>query len=488
MSFTQPFIDFLRSGKARVVAVEVDCNSGGVETTRYLSDVGYVSTPTDTPANTVFHARITGGFRFSQSINPLTGEASVSFGSLEIDNTDGALDAWINDVFAKRGVRILIGSQGAAFASFVQVFSGAIAALEGSGRQKFNLVLSDTLAQADVSISTAVVGGTTDAKDTSLPIMLGEVFNAEPTLIDETTGTYQVCEGAVKQVIEVRDNGYPVSFTPDAANGKFTLTYQRYGRITCDVQGLKLEEYRTDAGGLVEYLLTRVGDTTKLDSGVMDSSLTAWRTAHPQPVGVVMNGKSNRLATAKAIAASLGAALMITRTGTVKLVQVAFGTPTRTIRQSDILKDSFGLESTPGVYGAFDLSGGKNWTVQQSDEIASALVDGQKQILGKEWIACVAKDVSVLALYKQALPDETTETLLVVEADIQAEAQRRLDIWKTPRHVYSFECFAEFLDLEIGQTVTVVYPRFGLNAGKPGVVVGLDSDFISGRVSVKVLI
>jgi hypothetical protein len=54
--------------------------------------------------------------------------------------------------------------------------------------------------------------------------------------------------------------------------------------------------------------------------------------------------------------------------------------------------------------------------------------------------------------------------------------------------VYRFKGYAHLLTLELGQALTLTAPRFGLDAGKTGVVIGLQSDWINRRVTVEVLI
>ena len=80
------------------------------------------------------------------------------------------------------------------------------------------------------------------------------------------------------------------------------------------------------------------------------------------------------------------------------------------------------------------------------------------------------------------------DTLLLKGTDAQTEAQRRLNLWKVQRTVYSVEGYANLLTLELGQAVTLYGNRFGLNDGKSGVVVGLQRDWVAGRCNVEVLV
>ena len=491
MSFPEYFSKWLANPAQRCLLAEVGVKTGGVEVTRYLSSIGYVSEPTDTPANTHYAARISGGFSFSRSLNVTGSGGDISFGDLELDNTDGALDAWLADIWAMRRIKLWMGSATWPKSQFVQVFSGTVEDVAPKDRYHLSLKLRDVLAPLNTQISTAVVGGTGDNKSTLLPLALGEVFNVEPLLLS-TTGSqvYRVGLGTVESIIEVRDNGYPVSVTKDAAAGTFTLVNQRYGQITCDVQGAKVSgAYRNDVGGLVEHVATTLGDGTKLDATAIDAvALSAFRSAHPQPVGLWLPDRANRLETMQQLAASIGATVTATPLGAVRIVQLAFGTPTRSIGQAQMVNGTFAPAGRPKIKGAVQLAGCRNWTPQGKSSLAASIATASLPILEDEWVYATATDATVVADYRQTSSPEPVETLLVSETDLAAEAARRLALWKTPRTVFRFEAYADLLDLELGDTITLTHPRLGLSSGATALVVGLDTDYVGGRVTVEVLV
>ena len=97
------------------------------------------------------------------------------------------------------------------------------------------------------------------------------------------------------------------------------------------------------------------------------------------------------------------------------------------------------------------------------------------------------EDALVLADYKQSAPAQI-DTFLIVESDLVSEALRRLNLWKVPRYTYRFTCFAENFDVELGDTITLKYPRFGLDTGVSAIVMGLETNFMTGRISIEVLV
>ena len=77
---------------------------------------------------------------------------------------------------------------------------------------------------------------------------------------------------------------------------------------------------------------------------------------------------------------------------------------------------------------------------------------------------------------------------LPIWADARAEAQRRLALNKVPRTIYEFDGEPEMMMLELGQPVQLRAERFGLQDGVPGVVVLLSRFWLTGRVTVGVLV
>lgn len=487
---TPEFIAWLKQDAQRVLLMEVGVQVGGSETTRYLSTAGYVSGPADTPANTPYLGRIVGGFSFSRSLS-IEGSGSVSYGDITLDNTDGALDGWLSDVWAKRAVRMYMGSPTWARSNFVQVFEGSVDDVEATDQSSIAIRIRDRLSTLDGPISTEVVGGSGSNADEPLPISLGECFNVSPLLLSETgLETYRVNNAAVEQIIEVRDNGYPVSVSKDASAGTFTLQYRRWGQITCDVQGATVSgQYRNDVGGLIEWLATSIGNSNKLQTSEIDAAnIDAFRAACPQPVGRWLDGRENRLSVMQELADSVGATVSTNALGKLQIIRLGFGSPTQTITSADMEFGSLDPIMRPTIRGKMRLAGSNNWTEQRKDSLANALEANQVTLLSEAKTTRVASDASVMAAYKQNDTEGDVETLMVVDSDIEAEAQRRLNLWKVPRTVFRFAGFANLIALSLGDTITIQHPRLGLAAGKLAIVTSVDIDYVGGRVNVEVLV
>ena len=253
----------------RTVLVEAVARIGGTETTLYLSNRNFTTASTDSPASTAYMACIAGGVSTSESLN-LDGSPSMSWGDIEIGNADGSRDGWLDYIWANRSVNVYVGDPTWPRDDFRLVFSGVIDDIDSKARDTLTLRLRDKLERLNVPLTETTLGGATDNKDRLLPLVFGEVHNIEPLLVNPSTLVYQYSSGAAERLIEVRDNGAPIStFTSSLAASQFTLTAAPVGQITCDVQGVKPSgTYRNDVGRLVQHIVQAYGPaTTRFSSG-----------------------------------------------------------------------------------------------------------------------------------------------------------------------------------------------------------------------------
>lgn len=220
----------------RCILVEVDVKVGASVITRYLSNQGYVTGSSDSPANTSYSPRIVGGIQITRRIN-VDGNVSMSFGDIELNNTDGSLDTWVDDYWANRSLRIYLGDVSWARSDFRQVAYGITTGIDSRRRDRINLKLSDKLQRLNNPVSEVKLGGLTSRADDLVPLLFGECHNIEPLLVDPAVLEYQVHNGPVESIFEVRDNGIPVGFSSTPATGKFRLNNAPSGTITCSAQG-----------------------------------------------------------------------------------------------------------------------------------------------------------------------------------------------------------------------------------------------------------
>lgn len=646
----------------RTLLVEVAVRVAGTETTRYLSTGSYVTGAGETPAHQHYTPCLSTNLQVSEQLS-LTGDASMAIGDIEIDNTDGSRDTWLSDVWANRTCKVYLGDPRWPRADFRLVFDGITADIGSKSRTSLGIKLRDKLQRLNTAISETKLGGTTTNKDSLLPYAFGEVHNITPLLTNPATLEYQVHNGAVESIFEVRDNGLPVSITATNSTGKFTLDQSPDGAITVSAQGDKPSAYANTVSGLVQRLVTGYGKVSdRFVTGDLDTAnLAAFDTAHPQPVGLWVPDRLNVINACKELATSVGAQLAMSRAGKLRLLKIdlparvnmwtysgdfsnaayssggatrtansitapdgattackfddtgASATPSVAVRQwtatasrmtvsfytktgtattrafscynvtagggainsmvftyatgtasnttwaiealpngwfrlSTTLEDmiignvyqayygrtsaaaggatdtwymwgamvntgylrpyeatttqagtnsyeiypdgmtekEFSITQRTDVVSAVKLGFNKNWTMQPGLQTALSATD--KELFDTEWLTSTQTDSTVAGVYKLSVEPVQEDTMLLRRTDADAEAARRLTLWKTPRHVYEFTGFSELFDLELGHTVTIYHPRFGLNAGATGMVMSLKTSWAKSRITVGVLI
>lgn len=478
------------SSSIRCVLIEATVSVAAVETTRYLSTHPY-STSGGAPVE--YQAVIVGGLKFTEQIS-LVADASLSASEIELDNTDGTLDTWRSDVWCNRQILGYVGDPRWARSDFRLIYDGIMADLEPKGRDRLSIKLRDKLQRLNTPVTEEKLGGATVNKDRLLPLTFGEVHNVTGLLTDSTILQYAVHDGPIEGIIEVRDNGKPVGYTPDLVTGRIVLTATpadgiSSGAITISVQGDKPLAYSNTIADTVQRLATGYGKVTdRFDAGDIDTAnFAAFDTAHPQPIGLYLSDRENVLVACQKIASSVGAQLVMTRTGLLRLVQIvlpAVGTPTA-ITADDMVQWTLQPKRVGEVIAATKIGFCKNYTVQPG--LLTTIPEDHKVMYTEEWLTETEGDTAVQALYKLNIEPVQRDTCLQTRADAAVEAARQLDLFKVPRTVYEFVGFESMFLLELGQAVTLTHSRFGLSSTL-GMVVSLAPDWIANRVTVGVLV
>lgn len=474
----------------RTTLFEANVNSSGSEMTRFFATDGYVSGASDAPANQSYSPIAIGGVKITENI-PIAGGARLSVGDIEIANLAGERDSWLNDIWSSRSIKAYIGDIRWARSDFRMIFNGIISDINSRSRDRLNLVVRDKMQRLNTPVTEAKLGGSTPNKDQLIPLCFGECHNVTPLLTNPATLEYQVHNGPVENIFEVRDNGQPVNCTVYNATGKFNLLAAPAGQITASVQGYKpATTYYNTISQLVQQIATNYGKASdRFSAGDLDSTnLAAFDTAHPQPVGLYLNQRMNVLQALQALADSVGAQVVMSRTGLLQLVQIALpavGTPT-SIKSSQQVDRTISVVNRTEVVAAVKLGYCKNNTVQLS--LLTAIPAQHKDLFAQEYLTVTQTDTTVQSTYNLNVEPIQINTLLMVGSDAQTEATRRLNLYKVPRTTYRLEATAGALLLTLGQAVTLYSNRFGLSAGVLGMVTALTPNWQNGHVTVEVMI
>lgn len=473
----------------RIVLVEADVLSDGVELTRYMAMGGYTTGPTDTPANLHYQPIISVGKAYAEQLS-LTSTASLGIGDFEIDNTNSVRESWVRDIWMNQQVRVYLGDPRWSRASFRMISNGISAGLVRKERGKFSLKRLGKMKRLDASMSENKLGGAGPNADSMIPLCFGECFNITPLLVDSALLKYQVHDGAVESIFEVRVNGLPVSANIDNATGTFTLNVPPAGAVTCSVQGDKFGGiYRNTVGALVRRIVTGYGKDDRFTDADIDlANFAAFDASHQQPVGLYVSARTNVIVACRELADSLGTQVTESRLGLLRLIQIAppSGAGTFTIRPEHMISGTLNPVGNFDPIATIKIGYDRNWTPQPG--LVSAISALDAGMYADEWLPAARTNPLLKADLKLSGDAVLEGTLLKDGLDANAEGDRRLALRGVTRTPYEFEGVPEMMSLEIGQEVTVQHPENSMGAGVPAVILTLEPDLNNCHVKVGFLV
>jgi len=485
--------------------VEVSAFNGYSEQTFYLSNRNYVTKNFEVPSDTAYLPILSSSVEFTEVLST-EGNASLSYGDISIDNNSGEYDIWATYVWVGRPIKVYMGDVLSPRSDFTLIFSGILDDIAFSGPTSINLSIRDILQRLNAPITDSLLGsyGTKGVnnqnKEQIIPLVFGEVHNITPLLVDDVLLEYKVHNGEIEGIIEVRDNGIPVMYSADLANGSFTLTYPPVGAITCSIQGdrytvdntgVTILGYENNIPKLIQRIITGYGnqDTSILASETNLVNFNSMASAHPQPAGVYISDRANILDVCYALASSIGLQLTASREGIVSLVKLTIPTVSTTIIDDNtIILNSLQIKEKIPVRSSIKLGYCKNWTVQTG--ILTGILEEHKDLFGQEYLTKTVSDAVVKLRYKQSGEPEQFNTLLLSNSslNVELEATRRLMLYKEPRFIYSFTGTSKCMSIALGDMITLYHYRFGLTTGKYGIVTSIAIDWDNGITKLEVLV
>ena len=427
---------------------------------------------------------------------------SMNISDIEVHNANGEYDIWLNPayVFTNRSIKIYVGDRNSGILPSELIFDGLIADIDSRSRTTINFKIRDKMERLNSAISETTLGvyGTWPAnnsnKDKELtPLVFGEVCNISPVLIDPAQLEYLVSIGPISGIIEFRDNGFPIYSHPDVypaqttarpdnagvavpATGKFKLGKKLAGSLTASVQGqtqsmtypggvptYSSTVYSSGLASIIGVLATQYGKaSTRLAlSELNGTSLSAYTGVW---VGLYLDSRMNVIEAINMLAGSIGANVSFSRSGKLGLYRRGsgtVGTNISTITDSDIILNSLEIINKTTAIGSHKLTYCNNYSQQTG--LLTGIQDSSKDLFSKEYLEIKAANTTTINNYKLEAEPETYSTLLIDSTQAQAEADRRLALYLSPKIAYKFTGTRKMLGLELGQNVSITHNRFGLN-------------------------
>lgn len=184
-----------------------------------------------------------------------------------------------------------------------------------------------------------------------------------------------------------------------------------------------------------------------------------------------------------------------------QLIDPETAIPSFSFDQRDVVEPGIQTRLDRAIGYSSICAGLRNWHVHSDSELAGAVTAADRVTLTSDFrirrIAGGARpaeysfgDGATLGLSRPtttATQGETKAgvgTLLTVAADVQSEADRRGALYADPRRFWdvtiAFENELDALEIEPGDVVELVYPRFGLENGKSLLVVSVAGRIMAG--------
>lgn len=484
----------------------------GSELNLWFSDKGFISASGDSPSNTpmapVLNPAINYTARLFSGFEP-DGQGRATLGDIVFQNDDMGVDNLTSFFWDGREVELLAGQLGDTLASFTTVFKGTVSSIRWNDSQ-ISLTLRDTGARFDVPLDRGVYAGTGGGEgdsgltDTLRPYCAGQVRNITPVLVENSTLLYQVHDGQIQAINDVRDRGIsltpattadygtlaallaatsgssgddiePGEFATCIAEGYFRLGVEADGLVTADVQGDKSGgTYVSKTADIIERIVkTRMGLTLNLAaSDINSTAFSNLNTAQPAVIGYFVGTEEKPVKVIlNEIMTSIGGFWYFNRDGEMivdRLISPASSTLTiESSRVSSIRREPY----PPATYKR-RLGYKKVWTVQSEENLAAGVSAANKQLFSNEWRFSEFENDEVKVRHILAR-DVTTFSLFDSSTDADTEVNRLQILYGVRRDIYRVTVQDIFNQVFAGDTITLKYPRFELSGGKDFVIIGM---------------
>ena len=467
--------------------------SGATELTLYYSDSGFVTGPTDSPANQFYDPRLIEPITFSRTMfssGKVGGFSRPGYGNLILANGDGELDDFAGYAWDSREVEVKVGEFGAGISNFFTIFKGESKTIEFDD-ETVEVVLRDNQEDfaiefppnvyTDSSLSANVLGS-------PIPLCFGEVRNIEPVLINSSSRIYQVNDGKIKEVVAVYEGGVELTvttdYTVDLTNGKITLVSAPSGVITADIKGyMDGSTYFEKAADIAREIVTTYGGLA--DPGDLDTtSLSDLNTANGSTIGIYIKGSTTILDVLDEIANTVGAFYGFDRDGKFHMtrLELASGSADAEFDLTNIIEVQRQSSATPNhrVRVGYD----KNYRVMSESDFGSSVTTAQRDYLVREMLFESDNTASIRTTYPNS-EELVIEALFSTSSAASTEATRLLTLYGSQRDFYTIRVKTQPYTLKLNDVVQIAFDRYNLASGKKFRVITITEDAASNEVELE---
>ncbi|RQR81464.1 MULTISPECIES: hypothetical protein [unclassified Burkholderia] len=487
-----------------VIAIEVEAyrlSDGQVDTLRF-STGGFITRPSDTPANAWFEPVIKSAPSLERVLFDQAGTygaTKVTAGNVLLVNEGGALDYLLTDyAFDGRRFSVRMGDVDQPFASWLIVMTGTLSDMAAQDTS-VALVIQDRL--ADLAIiewptyagnnvaPNGLEGTANDLKDQAKPRLYGVALNVTPKAVNTSKLIYQVSDQACA-ITAVYDNGAALTRGADyASTDDMQATAPAAGQFRCIGGYLRLGSapagtVACDAAGpmtrAADLLVAIARDAGVPEADIVQADVDALNALAPAAVGVWADSTQTPQSLMDFVAGSIGAWYGFDRLSRLRMGRVDAPAGVPAAEWGREVQETVQPSSAGVPAWSVSISYARNYTVQSN--VAGAAGVERAAWLAQEYRTAKATSDSTKVAWPHA-QTLTFETGLVDAVAAQAEAQRRLDLYKVRRMTLDADVpVTELGAVDLGDIVGLDTPRYRL-ADRLLCVIGINSGFASGKAA-----
>lgn len=541
--------NWLSEDKHRIVLIDMVYHNGaeyGLETFSsypYIMPVGdtFVNVLEDTVSDISYDDIISAVPNIISGITKDTG-----IGTISLFNTEGEYDYLVSSdqSFEGQTIQISIGEPSWLRDDFINILDGIIDSISAPSIGKINITIKDKKGVLDVPLQTTLIDAAfhtafiadavTNGKfmgniengyastqawssslsvlpeateNTHVPICLGKVFNIEPVLIDSYNHIYFVHEGLIESVDEVRANGVVLTvatqYEVDLALGAIRLLVHDGGaQITCDITGqdgrgtgyADTSPTKHSTAYLIEWLLLEKTSLTSAD--ISNASFISTGFTNDSIMGYYSKSEDNVVSVCTKLINSLGGYMRFTKSPTVveliQFIDPEGESPDLYLVADEVVLNGISISSIEQPKKSITFGYKKNWTVQSSSGLAGLLTTDDFGFLDElnsytaEYSTLYSSTLLNETQYPLAEDQELIPSLMFIEADANTELNRRIALRGAKRFIYKIKSVATPFIHNIGDIINITHFRYGFEAGKNALIIGMEENPIDKRVTLEV--
>ncbi|WP_374347759.1 hypothetical protein, partial [Chitinimonas sp.] len=490
----------------------VNLTTSQPETLRVSDGKGFRTRPTDPVPNAMVRGRLMQPYLLRRDLFEKAttfGGVGMAKGEVLLQNADGQLDYLLGYAFDGRQGRAWQGEDGAPFPGAWSRIGVCVVDTVSFDTDKVRLALRDDLQTlnkpllpnrfAGNNVLPAGLEGVADLKDKPKPRLYGSVMNIAPKQVNTSKSIYQISDKACA-VSAVFDRGIVLALDAVASSkadleatvpaaSSYRLwsgpdgTYVRLGTQAKGTVTVDASTTETRAASLLQQIAGEMG----LSAYAPD--VAALNAANSAAVGIWVDGDTTALTAMNELASAVAASFYIDNLGRLRMarLEAPAGPPVMTISSRMLIELALisTADSDKGVPPwQVRLGYARNYTVQ--NDLAGG-AGARVSWAAADYRRLTVDDTGVKTLHPNSEPMQV-DTCLVNQADAQAEAQRRLNLYKVGRQMFQIKAEfspAQLAALDLNQCVLLKHVRFGLTAGRLLRVVGMELNAELGEATLR---